>query len=1014
MSIAEYKDVNIKDSEINKWLKKHKLKKTQINITKATSALRAEKQQDSLPAGRDVSYTGSDVPRQVIYGEVKVGGTIVFLDSRGNNQNIDIVIAVATHEINAITHLYMDDCEVRFQSGTDGWSSVLWKPDGTIIDITNKIFMRVATGSDSQSAISDLITANPTKWTSEHRLRGVAHVYISMVWDAFLFGDGIPDISFRVEGKKVYDPRTATYRYAPNPALCIADYLTSTRYGVGVNYAARIDEDSSAGGLIDAADCCDEAVPLQAGGTEWRYSCNCYFNTDEAHGTVLERMAAAMGGHITYSNGKWKFWPGKWREPVLTLTEDDLRSSVRFQVMAPRDDIFNAVRGTFASAAKDYIETDYPVVKNSYYASLDGEEIFENIDFHFVTSPTTCQRLAKLELERIRQGIQVEVEVSPKAFQAQVPETIAITLDRYGWDAKTFEVTKADFILKQSAEAQEIVVSLSLRETAEGVFEWNYWEETIADVAPNTNLPSPFNVPDVVGLALASGTDVLYQRGDGTIVPRIRVTWNAFNDFFLTSGGRVEIQYRLTGDSDWQEEIPIPASSTSTYIVDVQDGTYYDVRVRAVNTFGRPSNWSTIEMYFVVGKTEPPNNVSGFAAAVNEYGIQLVWTAVSDLDIAFYEIWKGSAFGTGTLIGQERTTRRVLPLFETGTHTFYIKAVDTSGNYSVSASTVSVIITPPTLSAAAAAFEGPNLILSWAQASMGTWAINDYLIYYGDEFETATFLVSLKGTSYSQIVSYGGARTFWIQPRDAYGNLGDAVPVDTNVISPFVIQNLRPEVIDNNVLLRWTAPAASTLPIAKYVVKKGDEYASAEEIGEKTATFFAIFELLANRYTYWIEAVDTAGNHGLPLGITVSVNEPPDFQLISSVELTNGDVLTNVLERNGRIIGPVNTVRTFENHFSIHGWSTPDDQVMAGYPIYVQPTKTYGRWQKTHDLGTTLTNVLIHLDFTRTDIADSVVLTYKIAYSADELSWTEVENVSAVLADVVRYIRIRLDFGTVP
>lgn len=1014
MSIAEYKDVNISDSEISKWLKRQKLKKTQINITKATSALRAEKQHDSLPAGQDVSHTGSDVPRQVIYGEVKVGGTIIFLDSRGNNQNIDIVIAVATHEINAITHLYMDDCEVRFTSGTDGWSSALWKPDGTIIDVTNKIFMRVATGSDSQSAISDLITNNPTKWTSDHRCRGVAHVYISMVWDAFLFGDGIPDISFRVEGKKVYDPRTATNRYTPNVALCIADYLVNTRYGLGVSYAARIDEDSAAGGLEDAADCCDEAVPLQVGGTEWRYTCNCYFTTDEAHGTVLERMAAAMAGHVTYSNGKWKFWPGKWRAPAITLTEDDLRSSVRFQVMASPDDIFNGVRGTFVSAAKDYIETDYPVVKNSYYATLDDEEIYENIDFHFVTSSTTCQRLAKIELERVRQGIQVEIETSPKMFQAQVPETVAITLERYGWTAKPFEIIKADFILKQGSNSQEIIVALALRETAEAIYDWDYWEETTADLAPNTNLPSPFNVPDVVGLALASGTAVLYRRGDGSIVPRIKATWTAFTDYFLTSGGKIEIQYKLSSDSDWQEETPVPASSTSTYIIDVQDGAYYDVRVRAVNTFGRPSNWSTISMYFVIGKTEVPSNVTGFAAATSEYGTELVWTSVSDLDIAFYEIWKGSAFGTGTLIAQERNTRRVLPLFEAGTHTFYIKAVDTTGNYSTTAASASVTITAPSVSSPTVSFDGPNLVLTWPQATMGTWAISDYLIYYGDVFGSATLIANLKGTSFAIRALHGGARRYWIEPRDVYGSVGTAASVDTNIADPNVITNLRPEISDNNVLLRWDAPAASTLPIAKYIVKKGDTYAGASTIGEVSATFCAIFELTSDRYTYWIEAVDTADNAGIPVGVSATVAEPPDFQLIANVTMDTGDYLLNVLERDGRIYGPINTTRTWASHFTLGGWSTIQDKIDDGYDYFLQPTKDYGRWEKTHDLGTILTNVLIHLDLTETQVVGTTDLTYKIAYSDDNVTFTEVEDVLALLAPSVRYIRIRLDFGTFP
>lgn len=1007
----------IKQKEIDSWLKKHKLKKTAINITKATNALRAEKQADALPAGTNVSHTGADVPRQVIYGEVKTGGTIVFLDSRGNNQLIDIVVAIATHEIQGVVALYLDDCQVLFQAGVDGWSASLRKPDGTIIPALNKIFLRVATGADDQFAIGDLIGQNPAKWTWDHKLSGVAHAYIILVWDAYLFGDGLPDISFRVQGKKVYDPRFPAVRYTATAALCIADYLCNSRFGVGVDYAARIDE----GSLVDAANVCDELVTLQSGGQEYRYTINGYFSTDESHGNILERMAAAMGGHITYSNGKWKFWPAKWRAPTLVITEDDFRSSIKMQTMVTRNDIFNAVRGTYVSAAKDFIETDYPPVKNSYYRDLDGREIFENIDFHFVTSTPTCQRLAKLELERIRQGIQLELDVSPKMFQAQVPENIAITYERYGWVEKPFEVTKADFVLKQSSgDAQELVVSLNLRETAEGVFTWNYWEETTTDVAPNTTLPSPFGVPNVTGLALESGTAALYRRGDGTVAPRIKVSWTAFNDFFLTSGGTVEIQYKPSSASDWLSEAPVPGSSSVAYISDVQDGIYYDVRARAVNTFHTASDWTTVSSHFVVGKTAPPADVTGFAAVVSEYGIQLAWTNVSDLDLKHYRIIEGSSEGSGTVVFQNLGTRVSLDLRAAGTHTFWIRAVDTSNNLSLNVASVSIVITAPQIpgGSTTATISGPDVILDWAEAINNTWAIDVYNIYYGDTFETSTLLVNTKATLFQTRVNWQGPRTFWIEPRDIYGNVGAATSVALNIESPGPVIQLVANVVDNNVLLKWNEPTVTGLPIAKYIVGKGDEddaYEDTEVIGDALGTFTVVFELISGRYGYWVEAVDTAGNAGTPTKVIAIVNEPPDFELAADYQAKDGTTLLNVVERpSGRIIGPLNTLRTWRNHFEIPGWTSPQDQIDAGFPYFAQPTREYGRWEKITDLGTTLENVLIHLSFDREDIVAGVDLTYKIAYSEDDVSYVEEENVFAVLATSVRYIRIRMDFGTVP
>ena len=999
--------------DVSNYLKKKKLKKTVANITQATNAVRAQKRAELLPKGRDISGVSADAARLVIYGECVVGGVITFIDSRGNNQYLDLIVSIAAHKIDSVQKLILDnEYEVVFNTGSDGWAKTIRnRVSGEVVTaVDDFIFMRVATGADDQSAILDLAALNP-KWSADHKQSGVAHAYIILVWNAEIFGDGLPEISFQVRGKEVYDPRVPENRYTATASLCIADYLTNTRYGMGIPYS-RIDETS----LIAAANVDDELVDLQGGGQEYRYTINGYFEMGgQTHVAVLERMCAAMGGSINYANGKWTFWPAKWRTPVIDITEDDLRGPIKMQTMVSRDAIFNCVKGKFISSAQRYIETDYPAVKNSTYMSLDGEEITQYLDFPFVITAATCQRLAKLELERNRQGIQIEIVVSLKVYQVLTNENITITLSRYGWVAKPFEVVACDFILSETNDSPEVLVQLSLRETAEGVFTWNYWEETTVDVAPNTNLPSPFSSPTISGLALESGTTVLYIRGDGTIAPRIKVSWSALTDFFLTSGGKIEIQFKKSEDSLWIDSNTIPGSSTTTYVTDVQDGVYYDVRARAVNAFGYPSEWAEVVNHFVVGKTAPPSDVTGFDSRISDYGISLAWNKVGDLDLKEYEIREGSSWDSADIISRVKSTSINLNIRAAGTYTFLIKAIDTSENYSTNADSEVVTIIPPTVSSASFSIQGTDVSIDWAEAILGSWAIDTYDIYYGDVFATSTFLLSTKATAAKFTVSWLGNRRFWIVAHDIYGNTSTEISLDVTVSGPNPVINFIASVIDNNVLAKWFEPTASTLPIVKYVIKKGAVYGSAETIGEVFGTFTVLFELLSGTYTYWIEAVDSAGNHGSPLGTTVNVNEPPDFQLIATVTLEDGDTLTNCREDpSGIILGPINTDITWEDHFAVQGWSTPQDQITAGFPIFIQPTKDYARWEKIHDLGVEVNNVLIHLVYTRSDISGTGPFTPKIAYSEDNVTYTEESNVAAVLAPAVRYIRIRMDFGTVP
>jgi predicted phage tail protein len=429
------------------------------------------------------------------------------------------------------------------------------------------------------------------------------------------FSQGLPDISFLMKGNMVYDPRTATQAYSANAALIIADYLQDAKIGLGVNWS-DIDQDA----LIEAADICDELVSLAGGGTEARYEIHGAFDTDMSPSEVLEEMAEAIAGDIVYQGGKWRIIPGKWRAPTVTLDENDLRSAVKIQVGTSRKDLFNCVRGTFVSRDHNYSEIDFPVIKVASYITDDGKEIYEDLQMNFVTGSTQCQRIAKIRVAQARQGIVVNVKVSLKGLLLQVGDTVNLTLAKYGWSSKIFEVR--DFRISEDVQTG-LTVDLSLRETAEAIYTWTTGDELEIDPAPNTSLPDPSEVADITGLTLTSGTTELYIRSDGTVFSRLKAAWTESTDVHVLSGGRYELQYKRTSASDWSSLTAVLTGTTFLHILDVQDGISYDVRVRAVNSLGAISDWATVSGHTVIGKTEPPSNVTGFRCFCFRYRNQL-------------------------------------------------------------------------------------------------------------------------------------------------------------------------------------------------------------------------------------------------------------------------------------------------------------------------------------------------------------------------------------------------------
>lgn len=860
-------------SDIRSYLRQRRLPRTSVNIAAATSALRQQRLIDALPKGREVSFTSSDAARQIVFGQCRVPGIIVFAANEADNSHLHLVVAVAGHEIEDIYALHLDGARVDF-SAIPGASTVIVPNIGSPY-YTDGIYFEKRYGTDSQAA-QTYITSKLLGWTSTHVLYGIANAGISLRWDPLLYSDGFPDISFIVKGMKCYDPRTTTTYYTGNAALATAAYIMNDRFGLGYSLT-DIDTDS----LTEAANICDEVVS-----GEYRYQVNGYFLSSESQETILETLVESMQGRITfnYSNRKWKFKPAYYYTPTYTITLDDVISDISLKTGDDRSESFNAVQGKYINPNDDYSEWDFPVVKNGVYALEDGGQKLTDVRYPLITSPITAQRLSKIKLERSRQGLTVSFTTRLKYLVLNPGDNVYLTIDKYGWSSKVFEVIELEVLENGTAPNNVLVVALVLKENASGIYDWADGEETRIDLAPNTNLPNPFQVPTIIGLYAESGTDHLYINGDGTVYSRIYVQFTEITDSFVNSGGKIEWQYQGVDDSAWTQGGELIGDLNSFYINNVRDGISYNIRVRAVNAIRAIGEWSTIAAHVVIGKTEPPSNVASLSAAISDYSITFSWPKVSDLNLGFYELREGSTFDTGVLIDRAKANSLSIGLKTAGTFNFHLKALDTSNNYSSTEASISITLTAPVISSISGIIEGENITITWA-AAKGSYAISGYNLYYGDSYSTANLIASLKSTNFKQKVDWGGNRTFWIEVLDVNNNTSTALSFDSLILTPDRIMSLNGEVVDNNVLLKWTETNSATLPIKYYNIYKGDVETSLTLIGTQTGTFSALFETVAGTYTYWVSAVDSAGTEGLKRSTTEVVDEPPDFILRLSQEL---------------------------------------------------------------------------------------------------------------------------------
>lgn len=483
----------------------------------------------------------ANAPQEIVYGEVRKGGVITYMEATGtNNEYLHMIITLAGHEINSIDEIYINDQQVTIDA-TNFVTSSDW-----VNNSDPKIYIRKFTGTPTQNIYSTINgIANGPQWQGKEtgddtnfRGQGIACLYVRLKYHAEVFSQGIPLITAKIKGKKVEDPRTSTTAYSANAALCIRDYLIS-KYGM--NATGEID-DTSFGA---AANVCDESVALDGGGSENRYEMHGAISLARTPSDILSSMMTTCNGNLFWGQGKWMLKAGDYTSSVETFTLDDLRGPINVDTKVSRRDNFNVVRGLFVSAADDYVKTDYPQIRSQTFIDDDGGiENALDLELPMTTSSSMAQRLAKMTLFRAREQMTVQADFSLKAFDVQVGDVISLTISRYGWSAKQFEVVGWSFQNDPDNGGQ--TVSLVLRETSSAAYDWNAEEEELK--VNDSNLPTLVQSA-TSGLSIvavyasdASGTGksytpsaslpfVLYYQYSGSSLPSISSvtgTWVRF------------------------------------------------------------------------------------------------------------------------------------------------------------------------------------------------------------------------------------------------------------------------------------------------------------------------------------------------------------------------------------------------------------------------------------------------------------------------------------------------------
>jgi hypothetical protein len=653
---------------------------------------------EDLPSELQVTLTAHNALIPIIYGRQRVGALIFAVGAFNNRLYLGCLWCAGPVE--AIESVTINDEEVD-------WG----------VDDYDKHDYVGAVGQGVDSWLAQAVSGYSSTMTM--LVGGVQVPMCYSVIECQQNDNGFPQVQAIIKGRKVYDPRTAAWGYSQNPALCLADWITNATFGQGLT----VDWDS----VTAAANYCDEDL----GGGHKRRQLDLVLANELPVAQWTDILRAYAGCYIAHDGTKLRLVPDKDTTAARALTASNIvAGSLQLSRLSEFD------RATVYEVS--FTDTrSLPWKTATARATLTGVDAgTRSRAVSSITMPgiTRAKQAYREALERLAIDYTTDLEATWETFDEGAADLIGdiVTLTHpIGLTAEAFRIV--DVVLVSPGRWQ-----VQARQHNASIYSNDI---TATDTDDFTDLPDPGDIPAPTGITAASGTAYLLVANDGTIVSRIYVTWTIPATYLYAR--RAEVQFKRVTDSTWQTAATV--DQTSAFCSSVQDGETYDLRVRIVNSLGQTGEWGTAQ-HVVVGKTEPPPDVTTFSVSAYGSGTrQFTWTMASPPpDLAGYKLrWVLGSSGSWATMTDLHTGIQVASPYETdalagGEYTFAIKAVDTSGNESVTAQYITVTLPDQPMSGLLTAVD--CYADGWSGTKTNCWVAADGFLYATDSKTWASLL----------------------------------------------------------------------------------------------------------------------------------------------------------------------------------------------------------------------------------------------------------------------------------
>lgn len=625
------------------------------------------------------------LPVPIVYGKCRVAGNIFMqLFEDDSKTAMDLFVGIGEGPINKVVRVAVDD-HILYGDGADTgitYWALLQENENATYEWTQVQFdfwnaftgtkeMRDADGEKTELQLTDCSVdvhlGTSGQPVDEREPEGYAYpntAYVALTLKAQNGLSGNPTVTSIVEGKIVWTP--SGERYTRNPAWIVLDFITATRYGVGLPMD-MIDLDS----FREVAAYCDQVVD---GGP--RYQLDFIIDQQRPALDHLQDMLSTFQAYIQFGD-------------KIKLAVDRAESSYTRELTAD-----NFVEGTFGWWTKsdeerynriviEWIDPDMSYERSSAVFEDEADIIAngikeQSISLLGITNPAQVGRIGAYLMETAQKvRIHCSFMVGINALDVDIGDVVAITYPEFtGWNKKWFRV-------QSMTETEDDLVELVCVEYGSTI----YTRPGIPFQKGKEEKPKVEH-GDVHSLILSLQGRI---EPDGTYIPDVLAEWQLPTTY---TPRNIEVRYTYSDDpsSDWIVGETLPGDAKACLLKGLIAERTATVHVRAIRPVDGLYTTGVLGEIFLSKDLVAPGAPTDLAAEGWFGSIFLTWKNPPDHDLSHIEIWEYHEDGLystdedfeekAVMVGRVNAESYERKLGSFQTRWYWVRAVDHSGNKS--------------------------------------------------------------------------------------------------------------------------------------------------------------------------------------------------------------------------------------------------------------------------------------------------------------------------------------------